>query len=917
MTQTLFATDHDARIAEIADNLERLFEPGQVVELRVLGGGRALSGFFDDRQAMAAHALAAELQGANVYFGLAPRIPRRCIPDNELSPGKAAGEQDVLVRRWLLLDFDPVRPADTPSTRSEKKAALRVMEACIGWLAKEQGWPTPLIGNSGNGWHALYRVDLPTDDGGLVQRVLAALAAKFDTPEARIDQRVFDPPRIARLYGTTNCKGEPTPERPHRRSRLVGTGKATPVPLSKLEAVAGPPPAPAKSNAPARQRTNDEDEREEDSDEDSPAPDRETVVRLARRWLKEQDEAIAGTENGSERKGHDQTLYVSTELQRGWGLTPEETWELLEWYNEHRCRPEWSEKELRHKLGEGTAKAAESEAENPGLTGWRARKGTKRRKDKPEGERGGQSEAKALVAFVKERAELWHTAAWDPYATVPVGQHRETYALAEGGFERWLVQSWVTLTGDPPRKAAREEAIDSLVCIALATGPEYPAFIRIGRDELGVVYIDLADQDWRAVRIDAKGWSVIGDPPVRFVRTPFLAPLPEPTPGGSLDLLRPFVNVSDDEWPLYVACLVGFLRPDRTYPLLVVNGPQGSGKTVLTKQTQLLIDPCNVEPQTGVLDRADDLLLVAEQSWLQAYNNTSTLDQDQSDLLCCLVEGTTRPKRTHYKNRDLTLVKARRPAILNGISNVVVRGDLLSRTLLLNLVPPDRRRTEDELWSEFEAVRPLVLGALYDAVACALANLPHTTIEDPPRLHDFARWATAAEPKLGFTKGTVLTALRTNRQAASEEATQASPITPWLRLLLNERTDRFWKGTATELFQALNKKARDGGLPIGVVPGWPKTESQLMGILNRLKPDLDPIGIHLNSGKTGGSRWVSLRYEPKQQAQVHAPLGEAADAAGPPVPSGASDRTDAAGFVCEADEEARRERLRREQTRAR
>src|SRR5262249_47257691 len=153
--------------------------------------------------------------------------------------------------------------------------------------------------------------------------------------------------------------------------------RATPVPLSKLEALAGPPPDPAK--APARQRTADEDGREEGPDAECPVPDRETALRMARRWLEDQDEAIASEENASERKGHDQTLYVSCELQRGWGLTPEEAWELLEWYNEHKCKPAWSEKDLRHKLEEGTTKAAEAEAERPGFTGWRLRKGKKRR----------------------------------------------------------------------------------------------------------------------------------------------------------------------------------------------------------------------------------------------------------------------------------------------------------------------------------------------------------------------------------------------------------------------------------------------------------------------------------------------------------------------------------------------------------
>jgi hypothetical protein len=372
MTQTLSVSDHDVRIAEIAGNLAQLFEPGQVVELRVLGNESAQSGFFDDWQAVAAHALAAELEGRNVYFGLAPRILHRCLPDNELCPGKAAGAQDVLERRWLLLDFDPVRPPDTASTSAEKRAARSVMEMCIRWLSQDQGWPPPLLGDSGNGWHALYRVDLPAADGGLVQRVEAALRGKFATGQVKIDS-MFDPPRICRLYGTLNRKGEPSTERPHRRSRLYGSqsGQARgAVPPEFLERVAAlaptPPPAPKQGAESLAIATGGS----------APTAGRGVAYKLARRWLSQQPDAIDGQVNDQGRTGGSQTFYIAAELQRGWGLSRKDAWRLLVWYNKHKCKGPWDKKGLRHKLDEGTKAAREAELEKPGFTGWRARRRT-------------------------------------------------------------------------------------------------------------------------------------------------------------------------------------------------------------------------------------------------------------------------------------------------------------------------------------------------------------------------------------------------------------------------------------------------------------------------------------------------------------------------------------------------------------
>ena len=48
------------------------------------------------------------------------------------------------------------------------------------------------------------------------------------------------------------------------------------------------------------------------------------------------------------------------------------------------------------------------------------------------------------------------------------------------------------------------------------------------------------------VEIDDTGWRVIDNPTVRFRRAAGMKPLPIPVSGGSIELLRPFLNVQSD-----------------------------------------------------------------------------------------------------------------------------------------------------------------------------------------------------------------------------------------------------------------------------------------------------------------------------------------------------------------------------------
>ncbi|MDP9438168.1 MAG: hypothetical protein M3P49_05430 [Actinomycetota bacterium] len=215
----------DQNTSELRRAIEVLFEPGDTVELRSFKDRTPVSGYFDNFDELARQATELEGRGFAVYVTLNPAKPAllaRARNRLKAYPKATTSDADILRRSWLPVDLDPVRPADVSSTDSEKQAALRRAREVKGYLM-EQGWPDPVAGDSGNGAHLLYRVDLPNDRESLdlVKGVLEALAFKFSDKAVSVDTSTCNAARIWKLYGTTARKGDSTEERPHRVSGLL------------------------------------------------------------------------------------------------------------------------------------------------------------------------------------------------------------------------------------------------------------------------------------------------------------------------------------------------------------------------------------------------------------------------------------------------------------------------------------------------------------------------------------------------------------------------------------------------------------------------------------------------------------------------------------------------------------------------
>lgn len=351
-----------------------------------------------------------------------------------------------------------------------------------------------------------------------------------------------------------------------------------------------------------------------------------------------------------------------------------------------------------------------------------------------------------ILIQIANAADLYHAPDGTGHADVQVAGHRETWPICCKGFRRWLARRFYEETVGAPSSEAMKSALNVIEAKAHFDGPEREVDVRVAGFD-GRLYLDLADDEWRAVEIGTDGWRVVDNPPVRFRRAAGMQPLPVPETGGTVERLRSFLNVgSDADFVLAVAWVLAALRDCGPYPVLVLSGEQGSAKSTFAATVRALVDP-NTASLRALPRENRDLFIAATNSHVLAFDNVSGLRDWISDTLCRLATGGGFAVRQLYTDQDEVLFDATRPVILNGIEDIVTRPDLADRGLFLQLdpIPEARRRPEREYWQDFNRARPQLLGSLLDAVAQGLRQLPDTSIERLPRMADLACWATACE----------------------------------------------------------------------------------------------------------------------------------------------------------------------------
>jgi hypothetical protein len=460
-----------------------------------------------------------------------------------------------------------------------------------------------------------------------------------------------------------------------------------------------------------------------------------------------------------------------------------------------------------------------------------------------------------MLTHIGACSDLFHTAAGTAFADIMIDGHRETWPIRSKRFRAWLRRRYYQATGEGASTGEIHSALDLLEARAQFDAPERAVHIRVA-ELAGHIYLDLADDHWRAVEIGPDGWRVIACPPVRFRRPPGMLALPVPERGASIEVLNPFLNLSSrNDFVLIVAWLLAALRPGGPYPVLAISGEQGSAKTVLSKLLKALIDP-NVAAVRALSREERELMIAANNSYVVAFDNLSGLPKWLSDALCRLASGGSFAVRQLYTDQEEVLFESTRPILLNGIEDVVNRPDLGDRAIFLTLPPigDAQRRSAAELWRDFEIAQPRILGALLDAAVHGLTAMAGLHYDRLPRMADFALWAAACETAL-WPAGTFASAYSANRRAAIESIMEADPIATCLRSIMADRTT--WTGSASDLLRLCAESARESP-PGGIA--WAKNPRALAGRLRRAQTFLRTLGIEITFSREGrmGRRMIRM-----------------------------------------------------------
>ena len=195
---------------------------------------------------------------------------------------------------------------------------------------------------------------------------------------------------------------------------------------------------------------------------------------------------------------------------------------------------------------------------------------------------------------------------------------------------------------------------------------------------------------------------------------------------------------------------------------------------------------------------------------------------------------------------------------LNGINLVADKADLLDRALRfgdLARIADTERRTEAEVWGQFNVLKPAILGAMFDALSGAMQRIDQIKLDHTPRMADFTRWGCAVAEAIHRSQDDFLAAYQDNIASQHDEALEASPLGTALLVFMEHRET--WEGSPSALLDGLQPIAED--LKLEHFSTFPKNARWVWRRLKEVKVNLQEKGVVCTQTRSGNERLKTAR----------------------------------------------------------
>lgn len=468
--------------------------------------------------------------------------------------------------------------------------------------------------------------------------------------------------------------------------------------------------------------------------------------------------------------------------------------------------------------------------------------------------RAGDNSHDLILSIARQHAAFAHTEDGKGVAIIEVGTHREVHLLDSPGFQRWLRGQVYAAKKQGIQELTLRTVLATLTAIGEFEGECVTLHTRCAKHG-GSYFIDLCNDAWQALRIDAEGFEIMDRPPAYFIRTPGMRALPSLTGAGNVNRLWEHVNIPESSRLLVLAWLIDSLRPDTPFPVLELSGEMGSSKSTTQARLRALIDPHDV-PLRAHPKTIEDIHIAAANAHVVSFENLSHLNAEHQDALCILSTGGGYATRQLYTNGGEHVSRSKCPVLLNGINPVATQPDLIERTISVELptIRAAARRDEQSLESAWQSDYPTIFAGLVSLFSEALALLP--TVEIPgdmqKRMLDFQRLGEAVSLAMGCAPGdfskqldslhgeSIVRGLESFGIASAIQVLIANRLTPRRAEKRTASPDaRLWSGTFLQLLQDLNS------LPEIDRSNWPRSPRHLSTQLKRIAPGLRRLGLRI------------------------------------------------------------------------
>ena len=484
---------------------------------------------------------------------------------------------------------------------------------------------------------------------------------------------------------------------------------------------------------------------------------------------------------------------------------------------------------------------------------------------RPDSETGGERNvAAAVIALAVGRCDLFYDAnTRDAYITDK--DSNTTLKVGSTACSEFLSYEYYKDSG---HSSASEGAIKQASCtlsgLCKFEGKPERVFMRSAKhEETGAYYLSMGDEKNRAIEITSTGRRLVDKSPVRFWKPSSAAVFSEPAEGGDVNKLWEFCNIPEEDRFLVLAWLLECFRVDTPYPVLELNGVQGSAKSTTESNLRMLVDPSTVNLRSAPKN-VEDIFVCAGNNWLLAYENLSFLPAKTQDAFCTIATGGGAGGRMFFTNGEEFLVETKRPIIINGIPSLITAQDLTERSIHLELPRVERYLCEGDLQKGFDTALPEIFGGLLDLFVKTLAKLPTVKTSGRERMVDFCCLGEAMMQSMGHKAGAFTELYNENRKDSVLRSIESSPVaSAVLDMAQDSAFDTVFHGTYKELLDKLIPyKCSDN-------EGWPKSEKGLANALKRNIPALHEADVIVQpeQGKKQGNKGRTVTIKKREHGE--------------------------------------------------